>query len=79
MKKFFVRQLTENWFIEIEYFKSVWSFHWLPIFDHSLNIKAKGSHRGLYWNLYILGIKIFEINIYDNRHEESTKKPTLDF
>ena len=81
MKRFYVKKITKNFFLEIDLFKSFVSLNWLPLFNHSFDLKLKGSHRGIYWSLYLLGFKIFEINIYDKRHQSPDVKydPTIDY
>tara|TARA_B100000424_G_scaffold267829_1_gene261445 strand:+ start:890 stop:1099 length:210 start_codon:yes stop_codon:yes gene_type:complete len=66
MKKFFVLHPTKNITIEIEFFKFVASMDWIPIFNHTLDLRFKGSHKSFYWALFVLGIKIFEIDIFRN-------------
>lgn len=81
MRRFLVKQLTNNFFIELDFFRSFYSLNWFPIFNHSLDLRLKGSHKGLYWSMYLLGFKIFEINLYDKRHDENYIKhdPVLDY
>jgi len=81
MKRFYVKQITKNFFLEIDLFKSFVSLNWLPLFNHCFDLKLKGSHRGIYWSLYLLGFKIFEINIYDKRHQSPDVKydPIIDY
>lgn len=70
MKTYFAKKISENWAIELELFRWFGSKYYFSLFDHSLSLKVKGDHRGLYWVLYLIGCKIFEFNVYDVRHEE---------
>jgi len=80
MRRFYVKKITKNLCLEIDLFKSFLSLSWLPILNHSLDLKLKGDHKGLYWSFYFVGFKIFEINIYDKRHEITAKyDPVLDY
>tara|TARA_B100002019_G_C20766669_1_gene355608 strand:- start:209 stop:448 length:240 start_codon:yes stop_codon:yes gene_type:complete len=79
MKRFFVLKLTKNWHIEIDLFKSFFSLQWIPVLSHTLDMRLKGSHKGVYWSLYVVGFKIFEFNIYNVKHEERVYDPIIDY
>ena len=69
MKKFFVYKITKKITLEIEFLQKNTSVGWFPIFNHSLDVKFKGSQKGFYWSILILGIKLFEIDIYKNTQQ----------
>lgn len=79
MRRFYVKKITKNTYIEIDFLKSFASLNWFPILNHSLDVKLKGDHKGFYWSFYLIGFKIFEINIYDKRHETIHYNPVLDY
>jgi len=81
MKRFYVFHINKNWCIELDLFKSFVSLNWFPIFNHTMDVKLKGSHKGWYWSFYLIGFKIFEINFYNKNHEEYNDQhtPILDF
>ena len=76
-----MKQITKNFFIELDFFKSFISLSWFPIINHSLDLRLKGDHKGLYWSFYLIGFKIFEINLYDKNHDSDNVKydPILDY
>jgi len=78
-KRFYCIKVTKNLTIEIDFLKNFASMNWFPICNHSFDVKLKGSHKGVYWSLYLLGFKIFELNIYDNRHDEIKFDPIIDY
>lgn len=79
MKRFFCKKISKEWYIEVDILKYFGSLGWFPIITHNLDIKAKGSHKGLYWILFLIGFKIFELNIYSNKHDDIKYDPIIDY
>lgn len=67
MKRFFVFHPTKNYTIEIEFLQIIISLDWFPIFNHTLDFRFRGSNKNFDWSLFVLGVKIFEIDIYRNQ------------
>jgi hypothetical protein len=78
-KRFYFIKLTKNFSIELDFLKNFASLNWFPILNHNFDVKLKGSHKGIYWSFFLIGFKIFEINIYDNRHDEIKYDPIIDY
>jgi len=80
MRRFFVFKITKNYIIELDFLKSFMSLNWFPMINYTMDAKFKGSHKGFYWTFYLLGFKIFEINIYNRNHEEDrVYDPIIDY
>ena len=80
MKRFYAKKLTKNYCIEFDFFRSFISLSWFPILNYTIDLRLKGDHKGFYWSFYLLGFKIFELNIYNKNHEEyRVYDPVLDY
>ena len=80
MRRFFVYYITKNYCIELDFFKSFISLGWFAILNYTMDIRLKGSHKGFYWSFYLLGFKIFEINIYNKNHDQDrVYHPIIDY